>query len=222
MSGNAATPEVHTDSTDLQPCGDSSPVQSAPTMSERLSVCACGAPLIPTFHWRGKEWFCLECGRLYEFFGPSVVSTTPRRWARYEALLAEWEQNAGPKLLTPGARYDGCDKCWGNGGEAHEQHATEQEKTDHAAAKAWLIARSRRARLTPKMREALRLLREHGDPVIGPGGGVVTTAATHLSSGQPWVNIVTAIALERLELAELHDHGADGSEVTLTEAGRVV
>jgi hypothetical protein len=187
---------------------------------ERLSVCACGAPLIPTFHWRGKEFVCIECGRLYEFFGPQVVKTTDARWVRYEALLAEWMEHAGPKLLTPGARHEGCEKCWGNGSENHVRHATDQEKADHGAALAWLIARTRRHRLTPKMRRALRLLRDHGDSVIGPGGGVVTSASTGLDSGQPWINFRTARALETLGFAEIHDYGYDGCEITLTAAGR--
>lgn len=68
--------------------------------------------------------------------------------------------------------------------------------------------------MTPKMREALRLLREHGDPVIGHGGGVVTSSATHLSSGQPWIHFHTALALERAGYADV-TYDFDCAEITL-------
>ena len=106
-----------------------------------MSVCHCGAPLIPTFHWRGKEWVCLECGSLYTFFGPRPIPTTDELWTRYEALLAEWEENAGSKLLTAGARRDGCSKCWGDGSEEHRGHATAEELAAHGEATAWLVER---------------------------------------------------------------------------------
>jgi len=112
---------------------------------ERLLVCHCGAPLIATFHWRVQEWVCIECGSLYEFFGPNSVTTTDLHWERYLALLAEWEENAGPKLLTPGARHEGCEKCWGDGSEAHEKHATAEERAAHEEATAWLLTRTGRA-----------------------------------------------------------------------------
>lgn len=108
-----------------------------------LAVCFCGAPLISTFHWRKKEWACIECGRLYEFFDSfERRKTTDKLWARYEALLAEWMEHAGPKLLTPGARHDGCPKCWGTGSEAHNLHATDEERAAHEEAIAWLRART--------------------------------------------------------------------------------
>lgn len=65
------------------------------------------------------------------------------------------------------------------------------------------------------MREALRLLYEYGDPAIGPGGGVVTTAATGLDSGQPWINFHTARALERAGLAVIAYPDFDCAEITL-------
>lgn len=74
--------------------------------------------------------------------------------------------------------------------------------------------------LTPKMREALRLLRAHGDLQIGPGGGVVTTGATGLDSGQPWINFHTARALERAGLADIAYPDVDCAEITLTPDGQ--
>lgn len=106
-----------------------------------LAVCACGAPLIGTFHWRGHEWYCIECGRRHTFFGCPSAPTTDALWARYEALRAEWDEHAGPKLLTMGARHEGCPKCWGDGSEDHERHATDEERAAHEEATAWLKAR---------------------------------------------------------------------------------
>jgi hypothetical protein len=76
--------------------------------------------------------------------------------------------------------------------------------------------------VTRKQREALRMLQQHGDPHIGPGGGVVMNEATALFDGQPWLHWRTAEALERSGLAEI-DYtwdGPDGNpEITLTEKG---
>ena len=55
-------------------------------ISERLAVCSCGTPLICTFAWSGKEWYCLNCGRLYTFFGAHLLKTTPELWEKYEEL----------------------------------------------------------------------------------------------------------------------------------------
>lgn len=70
--------------------------------------------------------------------------------------------------------------------------------------------------MTPRTREALCLLREHGDPAIGLGGGVVTTGPTGLDSGQPWINFHTARALERVGLAVIAYPDFDCAEITLT------
>ena len=117
---------------------------AAATRPDHLSVCSCGAPLIGTFHWRGKEWICLECGLLYEFFGCPSAETTDKLWERFEALRGEWDEWA-QKLLTPGAKHEDCPKCWGKDADRqHIDHATAVEKADDAAATAWLLVRTHR------------------------------------------------------------------------------
>jgi hypothetical protein len=74
-----------------------------------------------------------------------------------------------------------------------------------------------------KTRQALRMLQQHGDPAIGPGGGtVMSTETSKLIDGQPWVHWRTADALERAGLATVNwTAGWDGEnpEITLTEKG---
>lgn len=65
--------------------------------------------------------------------------------------------------------------------------------------------------LTVKQRVALALIREHGYSYVGEEGreGVVTTEATCLLDGQPWINWRTAHALERRGLAEVRGYGEE-------------
>lgn len=121
------------------------PSAAQPSRPSELSVCRCGAPLIATFHWRSKEWVCLECGRLYAFLNTPSAETTDELWARYEALLAEWKEHA-PKLLTPGAKHEDCEKCWGPDADSqHIDHATAAERAAHEEATSWLLTRTGRA-----------------------------------------------------------------------------
>jgi hypothetical protein len=113
------------------------------TRPARYSVCACGAPLVGTFAWPKKEWICLECGALYEFFGPGVVDATDALHDRYDALLAEWGEIAA-KLLAGGVMLSTCASCTAEH-EPHWNHATAEEKAAHHAALAALTARAGRA-----------------------------------------------------------------------------
>lgn len=65
--------------------------------------------------------------------------------------------------------------------------------------------------MTPKMRKALTMMREHGIYHVGDSHvcGVVTSAATHLSSGQPWIHWRTAYALRDAGLATIEGHGEE-------------
>jgi hypothetical protein len=70
--------------------------------------------------------------------------------------------------------------------------------------------------MTRKQREALAMLRKHGDSVIGHGGGVLTSSASCLVDGQPWIHWRTAQALERLGLACIdYATGEYNPEITL-------
>lgn len=89
-----------------------------------ISVCRCGAPLVGTFLFRGKEWLCLECGNLYEFFGPDRKPYTDELAARQEKLRDEFAGIA-KDMIVEGSRHEGCDKCHG---EDHSVHATAEER----------------------------------------------------------------------------------------------
>ena len=67
------------------------------------------------------------------------------------------------------------------------------------------------AATTPRQREALRLIREHGSGYVGEDGheAVVTSGPTCLIDGQPWIDWRTAYALERRGLAEVRGIGEE-------------
>lgn len=50
----------------------------------------CDEPLVLTFEFPKKEFICVECGALYEFFGPKRLTWTPERQARHDALAERY------------------------------------------------------------------------------------------------------------------------------------
>ena len=57
-----------------------------------MATCpACGEPLIATFKFRGKEFVCVECHKLWGFVDPTPVESTPELDARYQELKAKWD-----------------------------------------------------------------------------------------------------------------------------------
>lgn len=103
-------------------------------------------PLVSTFHWRGKEFVCLKCGRLYAWLDPVAKNETPKRIERMEARKAEWVEHASD-LITVGSRLTSCERC-SELHEDHNLHATEEEWAAHKAAQEWLLARTGRAHNT--------------------------------------------------------------------------
>lgn len=118
-------------------------------MSVQIDVCACGAPVIFTFAFRGREFICLDCGRTYEFFGPEKVDSTPELAERHAALKAEWVENAGAQLLCDGGYHADCAKCESRRRGPHRAHATDQEIADDIAAREWLSERAKAAEARP-------------------------------------------------------------------------
>lgn len=102
--------------------------------------CVCpNSPLVSTFHFPKKEFYCLDCGRKYEFFGPKAAESTPEIIELSEQYTAEWSDNT-VGLITPRGRHlDTCEKC--KGGESHDQHATEEEWAAHEKATGWMRQR---------------------------------------------------------------------------------
>ena len=106
----------------------------------KVAMCVCGSPLIMTFHWRAREFYCIDCGRLYDFFGPEAVEETPELLEKMEQYQEEWRENAGSKLLTFGAFHEGCEKCKGMK-EEHMRHASPAELEANKEAVAWIESR---------------------------------------------------------------------------------
>ncbi len=106
-----------------------------------MAMCRCGAPLIATMAFPKAEFYCLECGAHLGFLDPYPAEATADLIARQEALQAEWDEHAGPKLRVGRWWLRDCGKC-GVGHDYHEVHATEAEREAHGAALAWLRERA--------------------------------------------------------------------------------
>jgi hypothetical protein len=59
----------------------------------------CDTPLVMTMAFRGKEFYCLDCGRLYEFLEPRRLDTTPEVDAAQKAAGAEFTNLTQGDLL---------------------------------------------------------------------------------------------------------------------------
>lgn len=110
--------------------------------TDTIVVCRCGAPLIATFVFSYREWYCLECGRSYEFFDDfRRVPVTDELEAERERLIAEFVEIADPIIVSASRRVD-CERC--KAGSDHATHATPEEVA--ASKAAWERLRERRTR----------------------------------------------------------------------------
>lgn len=100
-------------------------------------------PLVMTFQFYKKEFICISCGRLYEFFGPSPRDETPELLAKMEERKQEWLDNASGLIIGRFYR-DSCEKCSLRGDHYHSKHATEAEWEAHEVAVDWLSKRTGR------------------------------------------------------------------------------
>jgi hypothetical protein len=99
-------------------------------------------PLISTFAFSFAEFYCLECGGRFGWLEPIGFEVTDELQAHHDRLRAEWDEHAGHKILTVGARHHECEKCM-VGGEDHTEHATDDDRAAHEQALAWLAERAR-------------------------------------------------------------------------------
>ncbi len=65
----------------------------------------CGEPLVMTFKFPGKEFVCVECGRLWGFVDPVPKEETPELLTRIAELKAKWnaeqEEEKGASIPDP-------------------------------------------------------------------------------------------------------------------------
>lgn len=74
----------------------------------RISLCpSCNAVLVPTFTFDKREFYCLECGRAHEFFGPRNVPATVKLLDDRAARIAEFAELAADVL--PGHQLKNAD-----------------------------------------------------------------------------------------------------------------
>ena len=57
----------------------------------------CDEPLISTIKFRGKEFICVACRRLWEFLQPKAAEVTPELQTRYDELKAQWDKEQETK-----------------------------------------------------------------------------------------------------------------------------
>lgn len=82
-------------------------------------------PLVMTFLWRAREFYCLDCGGTFEFLSPRPAKETPALLARLQAYESEFE------ALSDGAYpehswLESCVQC--KAGEYHSLHATPEQR----------------------------------------------------------------------------------------------
>lgn len=109
----------------------------------KIAMCACDEPLVMTFLYRGKEFYCVQCGATYTFCGPTGAEETPERLARMEELRATFRRLADGILIT-GGFLDRCEQC-SRLGKPHDQHATPDEIDADRAARRRLLDHIARA-----------------------------------------------------------------------------
>lgn len=103
-------------------------------MTPKIAMCACGEPLVCTFHFYKKEFVCVRCGRTYEFFGPSPADETPKLLARMEENEKLWNEIEDGYLVKGMILRDTCELCQTSGDYSHKDHATPEELEKHEQA----------------------------------------------------------------------------------------
>ena len=93
---------------------------------DEMKVCNyCGLPLIWTFHWAYKEYFCINCDRHWGMLGAGkTVKETHELKIREKRFRKLWK--ALNHYLVPQGSYArrGCDKCQGCN---HREHLSKKE-----------------------------------------------------------------------------------------------
>ena len=94
---------------------------------KEIEICECGTPLIFTFLWPYKEWFCLSCGEATEFLGRNYTKLTLELRVKLRVVNKIWKSLRSSLLpRTFKYRRNGCKKC--DTGEDHGYHVSTYEK----------------------------------------------------------------------------------------------
>lgn len=104
----------------------------------KIAMCACGEPLVCTFHFYKKEFVCVRCGRTYEFFGPTGADETPERIERMEENEKLWNEIEEGYLVKGMIRRE-CELCSTSGDYSHKDHASKEDLEKHEAAEKRLV-----------------------------------------------------------------------------------
>ena len=95
-------------------------------MNAKMNMC-CGTPLIFTFIFSGKEWYCRKCKRTYPMFGGGTDVETTKDLVKEHEENRKWFLDIATDCIPAGSiKITGCEKC--KAGEAHILHASDEEK----------------------------------------------------------------------------------------------
>lgn len=97
--------------------------------NREITICRdCGTPLLWTFRWAYKEYFCMNCGGTWGMMGAGIsVEETPELKLKYRIVKRIWDSLYKGGLLLPVSRYTrkDCKKC--EAGGDHNDHLTKRE-----------------------------------------------------------------------------------------------
>lgn len=103
----------------------------------KIAMCVCGEPLVMTFLYRGKEFYCIQCGRTYAYLSPVAAEETPERLARMQELRDTFRRLVDG-IMIDGGFHEDCKEC-ALRGEGHSRHATDAEREADKAARRRLL-----------------------------------------------------------------------------------
>ena len=65
-----------------------------------------GEPLVSTFEFRGAEFICVVCDRLYGYLSPRPAESTPALEARHQELQAQYDAARAARKAAAQAEMD--------------------------------------------------------------------------------------------------------------------
>ena len=107
--------------------------------NKKIKVCdTCGTPLIWTFHWAYKEYFCINCDAHWGMLGAGEdVNATPGLKEQTKRLYKLWRVLGKYALPVSSFARTGCKKCQGCN---HWEHLSKKEKREDKIARKILEA----------------------------------------------------------------------------------
>ena len=101
-------------------------------------LCSCWTPLIFTFAFPYKEWYCLNCWEASEFFNGSREEQSNKEIQLKYDLVNTIFKRIRRGLASPWCTHTNCKKCIEWKDRYHIQHITKWEKEKDILARKYL------------------------------------------------------------------------------------